>query len=258
MLATKENFARRVNYLNQQHCMSAMLAAGVITPIVNENDTVSLTELMFTDNDELSGLIATMMSADRLIILSNIDGLYTGDPADPASRLIARVEPGYDPSEHIAASKSSLGRGGMVSKCRISRRVAAEGIEVVVANGKREGVIGPLAGLGGDVPHTLFAASARPASGVKKWIAHSDSFAKGMLTVNDGAAEAPQARSKPPRRGRRSRSRRVRLRRHRDCGRLSRRHYNSMGSRGTRRHRRTRGNRASPACALSFMPISYT
>ena len=189
VLATKENFARRVNYLNQQHCMSAMLAAGVI-PIVNENDTVSLTELMFTDNDELSGLIATMMSADRLIILSNIDGLYTGDPADPASRLIARVEPGYDPSEHIAASKSSLGRGGMVSKCRISRRVAAEGIEVVVANGKREGVIGPLAGLGGDVPHTLFAASARPASGVKKWIAHSDSFAKGMLTVNDGAAEA--------------------------------------------------------------------
>ena len=169
VLATKENFARRVNYLNQQHCMSAMLAAGVI-PIVNENDTVSLTELMFTDNDELSGLIATMMSADRLIILSNIDGLYTGDPADPASRLIARVEPGYDPSEHIAASKSSLGRGGMVSKCRISRRVAAEGIEVVVANGKREGVIGPLAGLGGDVPHTLFAASARP--------------------VNDGAAEA--------------------------------------------------------------------
>ncbi|MDE6527080.1 MAG: glutamate 5-kinase, partial [Muribaculaceae bacterium] len=83
VLATKENFARRVNYLNQQHCMNAMLAAGVI-PIVNENDTVSLTELMFTDNDELSGLIATMMSADRLIILSNIDGLYTGDPSDPA------------------------------------------------------------------------------------------------------------------------------------------------------------------------------
>ena len=189
VLATKENFARRVNYLNQQHCMNAMLAAGVI-PIVNENDTVSLTELMFTDNDELSGLIATMMSADRLIILSNIDGLYTGDPADPDSRLIARVEPDEDPSEHIASSKSSLGRGGMVSKCRISRRVAAEGIEVVVANGKREGVIGPLAGLGGEVPHTLFAASARTASGVKKWIAHSDAFAKGTLTVNAGAADA--------------------------------------------------------------------
>lgn len=189
VLATKENFARRVNYLNQQHCMNAMLAAGVI-PIVNENDTVSLTELMFTDNDELSGLIATMMSADRLIILSNIDGLYTGDPSDPASQLIERVEPGDDPSEHISSSKSSLGRGGMVSKCRISRRVAAEGIEVVVANGKREGVIPPLAGLGGEVPHTLFAASPRAASGVKKWIAHSDSFAKGTLTVNSGAADA--------------------------------------------------------------------
>ncbi|MCM1067719.1 MAG: glutamate 5-kinase [Muribaculaceae bacterium] len=190
VLATKENFARRAGYLNQQHCMSAMLAHGVI-PIVNENDTVSLTELMFTDNDELSGLIATMMSADRLIILSNIDGLYTGDPADPASTLIARVEPGDDPSEHVAASRSSLGRGGMVSKCRIAMRVASEGIDVVVANGKREGVLPPLAGIDTtSVPHTLFAASASAASGVKKWIAHSDAFAKGVMRVNDGAAEA--------------------------------------------------------------------
>ena len=77
VLATKENLATRRHYLNQQHCMSAMLAAGVI-PIVNENDTVSLTELMFTDNDELSGLIASMMDADVLIILSNIDGIFDG------------------------------------------------------------------------------------------------------------------------------------------------------------------------------------
>lgn len=190
VLATKENFARRAHYLNQQHCMTAMLESGVI-PIVNENDTVSLTELMFTDNDELSGLIATMMSADRLIILSNIDGLFTADPSQPGAELIARIEPSYDPSEHVSATKSSLGRGGMVSKCRIARRVAAEGIEVMLANGKREGVIVPLAtDRASEVPHTLFVASERTPSGVKKWIAHSDAFAKGVITVNEGAAEA--------------------------------------------------------------------
>lgn len=191
VLATKENFARRSHYLNQQHCIEAMLAHGVI-PIVNENDTVSVTELMFTDNDELSGLIATMTGASKLIILSNIDGLYTGDPADPESRLIARVEPGQDPTSFIAASKSTLGRGGMSSKCRIARRVAAEGTEVIIANGKREGILQSLCRLpdAPEAPHTLFVPAPEAASSLKKWIAHSDSFAKGSLGVNSGAADA--------------------------------------------------------------------
>lgn len=191
VLATKDNFARRSLYLNQQHCISTMLKHRVI-PIVNENDTVSVTELMFTDNDELSGLIATMIDADRLIILSNIDGLYTGDPADPASSLVERVEPGDNPASFISASKSSLGRGGMGSKCRMARRVAAEGIEVFIANGTRYGIIPALCGLrtGTVVPHTLFVPAQRPASGLKKWIAHSDAFAKGNIVVNSGAADA--------------------------------------------------------------------
>lgn len=190
VLATKENFARRGHYLNQRHCMAAMLSNGVL-PIVNENDTVSVTELMFTDNDELSGLIATMMNADRLIILSNIDGLYTGDPSAPGSVLLPRIEPGENPSDFVASGKSSLGRGGMGTKCRIACRVASEGIEVVVANGRRDGIIVPLAGIGEcNMPHTLFVASPTPASGMKKWLAHSDAFAKGILRVNDGAADA--------------------------------------------------------------------
>lgn len=191
VLATKENFACRSHYLNQRHCLTTMLANGVL-PVMNENDTVSVTELMFTDNDELSGLIATMTDADRLIILSNIDGLYTGDPADPASRLIERVEPGQDPTGGITRAKSSLGRGGMSSKCRIARRVAAEGIEVIIANGKREGILQSVMGLEGarPQPHTLFVASPQPTSQLKKWIAHSDAFAKGSLTVNQGAADA--------------------------------------------------------------------
>ena len=188
VLATKENFDRRGHYLNQKNCMETMLAHGVI-PIVNENDTVSVTELMFTDNDELSGLIAAMMDAERLIILSNIDGMYTGDPADPASRLIGRIALDDDPTGFVAAGKSSHGRGGMASKCRIARLVAADGIEVVIANGKREGILTALCS-GTEVPHTVFEPAPRPASSVKKWIAHSGSFAKGTLRINDGAAEA--------------------------------------------------------------------
>lgn len=191
VLATKENFARRSHYLNQQHCMATMLAHGVV-PIVNENDTVSVTELMFTDNDELSGLIAGMIDADRLIILSNIDGLYTGAPDHPDSVLVPKVEPGRDPSQYISSAKSTLGRGGMSSKCRIARRVASEGTEVIIANGKREGILLDLCDSrkSADVPHTTFIPSPRPASQLRKWIAHSDAFAKGNITVNQGAADA--------------------------------------------------------------------
>ena len=115
VLATKENFDRRRHYLNQQHCILTMLSAGVI-PIVNENDTVSVTELMFTDNDELSGLIATMIGATDLVILSNIDGLYTGNPADSASVLIPEVLPGQEIDADVSVVRSSLVRVGMSSK----------------------------------------------------------------------------------------------------------------------------------------------
>jgi len=91
VLTMKENFATRRHYLNQKNCMTVMLENGVI-PIVNENDTISVSELMFTDNDELSGLIASMMDVQALIILSNIDGIYNGSPADPSSEVIREIE----------------------------------------------------------------------------------------------------------------------------------------------------------------------
>ena len=84
VLTTKENFSTRRHYLNQKNCMTVMLENGVI-PIVNENDTISVSELMFTDNDELSGLIASMMDAQALIFLSNLNGIYHGSPDDPES-----------------------------------------------------------------------------------------------------------------------------------------------------------------------------
>ena len=140
VLTTKEGLDKEDHYLNQQRCMEVMLAEGVI-PIVNENDTLSITELMFTDNDELSGLMAQMMQVDGLIILSNIDGIYDGNPADPASRVIRTVVATDDMEQYIQTGKSSLGRGGMLTKCHIARKVASEGIPVVIANGKTEDIL---------------------------------------------------------------------------------------------------------------------
>jgi len=132
-----------------------MLENGVI-PIVNENDTVSVTELMFTDNDELSGLIARMMEADTLVLLSNIDGIYTGHPDDPGSRLIREVAPGTDLSQYIQTEKSSAGRGGMQSKYATATQIQQAGIRVIIANGKRDNILIDLVENRQDIPHTIF------------------------------------------------------------------------------------------------------
>ena len=156
VLTMKENFEPGEQYENQKACMTVMLENDVI-PIVNENDTVSVTELMFTDNDELSGLIAQMMKADTLILLSNIDGIYTGNPDDPASQLISRVEPGTDLSQYIQPEKSAFGRGGMHSKYTTASKVQQAGIRVIIANGERDDILVDLAERAASTPHTEFA-----------------------------------------------------------------------------------------------------
>ena len=202
VLTMKENFATRRHYLNQKNCMTVMLENGVI-PIVNENDTISVSELMFTDNDELSGLIASMMDAQVLIILSNIDGIYNGAPADPASEVIREIEHGKDLSSYIQTSKSSFGRGGMLTKTNIARKVADEGITVIIANGKRDNILVDLlhqelpalfpdvqsSALDSQLTYTRFIPAPQPVSSVKKWIAHSEGFAKGELHIDDCATK---------------------------------------------------------------------
>lgn len=202
VLTMKENFATRRHYLNQKNCMTVMLENGVI-PIVNENDTISVSELMFTDNDELSGLIASMMDAQVLIILSNIDGIYNGSPADPASEVIREIEHGKDLSSYIQTSKSSFGRGGMLTKTNIARKVADEGITVIIANGKRDNILVDLlhqelpalfpdvqsSALDSQLTYTRFIPAPQPVSSVKKWIAHSEGFAKGELHIDDCATK---------------------------------------------------------------------
>ena len=202
VLTTKESLSTREHYLNQKNCMEVMLANRVI-PIVNENDAISVTELMFTDNDELSGMVATMMNADALVILSNIDGIYNGNPADPNTTVIREIKSGKnnDVAGYISAEKSNFGRGGMLTKARIARKVADEGIEVIIANGKTENILVDLIVNNIDVVCTRFAPAAHAVSGVKKWIAHSDGFAKGAVHINQGAFDAlkqPKAASLLP------------------------------------------------------------
>ena len=140
VLTMKENFAPGKAYSNQKGCMEAMLRSGVL-PIVNENDTVCITELMFTDNDELSGLIADMMGAHNLVILSDIEGLYNGLPGAEGTSVIRKVLPGEDISSYIVKAGSKAGRGGMQSKAGTAALAASRGIRVLIACGKHPNML---------------------------------------------------------------------------------------------------------------------
>ncbi|MEN9917597.1 MAG: glutamate 5-kinase [Bacteroidota bacterium] len=189
ILTTKEDFSTRRHYLNQRNCMSVMLENGVI-PIVNENDTISVNELMFTDNDELSGLVATMMNCETLIILSNIDGVYNGNPADVNSKVIREIDTkNTNIEDYIQTSKSSSGRGGMQTKYNIACKIAEEGIEVIIANGQKDNILIDILN-DKDTICTRFRPAEKKVSTVKKWIAHSTSFAKGEIHINEGAKDA--------------------------------------------------------------------
>jgi glutamate 5-kinase len=189
VLATREDFRDRMHYLNMKGCISAMVENKVL-PIINENDTISVDELMFTDNDELSGMISSMMDCDSLIILSNVDGIYTGTPGAEGTQLIREVvENSGDILKFLTPSKSVSGRGGMFTKCNTAMKLAAEGIDVFIANGMRDSVISDIVN-GKDAPCTHFIASHEHTTGIKKWISHSETFAMGSVTINEGAKEA--------------------------------------------------------------------
>ena len=190
VLTTKENFSSRGHYLNMKNCITTLLENKVI-PIVNENDTISVTELMFTDNDELSGLIASMVDSEALIILSNVDGVFSAHPNSENAELIERIEVNEkEPADAISSEQSNFGRGGMHTKFRIAKKVASDGIAVHVANGTTENVLVDLLDESKKLKHTYFVPATKPSSGVKKWIAYSDGFAKGEVVINEGAEKA--------------------------------------------------------------------
>lgn len=190
VLTTKENFSSRAHYLNMKNCFKTLLENKVI-PIVNENDTISVTELMFTDNDELSGLIASMVNSEALILLTNVDGVYNANPKDENAQLIQQIEiDDIEPENAISTERSDFGRGGMLTKFRIAQKVAGDGIGVHVANGTAENVLIELLDVQKKLKHTFFVPNRKTAKGVKKWIAYSDDFAKGEVIVNQGALKA--------------------------------------------------------------------
>ena len=196
VLTMKENFSTRRHYLNQRNCMEVMLQHGVL-PIINENDTASVTELMFTDNDELSALVAAMMGCKSLIILTSVDGIFTAPPGSPEAELLREIQPGDSISQYIHPGKSDFGRGGMLTKSAIARKAAKEGIEVMIANGKREHILTDLIARR-PVPHTRFAPAPADVNSVKRWLSHSEGFSKGSIALNAHAVEricSPQAAS---------------------------------------------------------------
>src|ERR1700744_569102 len=178
VLVTKEDFRDRLHYLNMRNCLEILLQHQVI-PVVNENDVVSVTELMFTDNDELAGLIASMLNAQALIVLTNVDGIYDGDPALPGSRVIAEIDSATpDLSSFVTSGRSQFGRGGMITKSTMAQKTAQLGIAVHIANGTKDDILTNL--LAGNAVHTRFAPD-KSKSGKKKWIAHSAHYATGVV-----------------------------------------------------------------------------
>ncbi|HIC33055.1 MAG: glutamate 5-kinase [Flavobacteriaceae bacterium] len=142
VLATKRDFDAGKHRENMINCYQGLLSEGV-TPIANEDDAVSLSMSMFSDNDELASLVAELIDADRLIILSDTDGLYTGHPDDEGSEKITEVTVDQNVEKYVKASgkKEGEGRGGMASKLKIAKGTAKKDIPTYIANGKRENVI---------------------------------------------------------------------------------------------------------------------
>ncbi|HEX5168018.1 MAG TPA: glutamate 5-kinase [Cyclobacteriaceae bacterium] len=186
VLVTKEDFKSRHHYLNMQNCLNALLSNQIV-PVINENDVVSVTELMFTDNDELAGLVSAMMNADILLILTNVDGLYNGDPGQQGTSLIHVYDSKVFNLEDIAnGKKSGFGRGGILTKCQTAVKIAGVGIPVHIANGKVDEVI--LRILNGEKIGTRFPPR-KLASSFKKYMAHAYEEPKGKVMINSGAKE---------------------------------------------------------------------
>ena len=187
VLATKDDFRDRQHYLNMKHCFDALTSEGII-PILNENDVVAVEEIMFTDNDELAGLVAAMQDADALIILTSVDGVYNGDPDDASSKLLSHIDADELDAEQFATTKrSSLGRGGMGTKLAIAKRAAQFGAVTHIINGQKEHTITDVC----DEKQvgTTVTSNKKRISAVKKWIAHSDGALNGSIQVNQRAVD---------------------------------------------------------------------
>ena len=190
VLLTQDDFVRRKGYLNAHNALERLLALGVV-PIVNENDAVAVDEIRFGDNDRLAALVAIMVRADLLVLLSDVDGVYTDDPKRKGARLLSEVG---DVSELKLGKKGSpLSSGGMASKIESVRIAAAAGCAVVIANGRAPAVLGRI--LGGDDVGTYFAPHRARGRHRKLWIEFVQN-PRGSIRVDQGARDALVERGK--------------------------------------------------------------
>ncbi len=188
ILLTRNDLSHRTRYLNARNTLNMLLSWGVV-PIINENDTVVTDEIRFGDNDNLSAMIALLLDADMLINLTDIDGLYDGDPRkNPSAKrldIVPKITPGIEASSK--GSPGAVGTGGMRTKIEAAKKSTASGVPMVIACGSQPGVLMDL--FAGVAHGTYFVPKVDKLASRKRWIAFT-STTFGVLTVDDGAVKA--------------------------------------------------------------------
>ncbi|WP_008312478.1 glutamate 5-kinase [Leptolyngbya sp. PCC 6406] len=190
VLLTRTDLVQRSRYVNSYRTFRQLLQLGVI-PVVNENDTVAVEELKFGDNDTLSAQVASLVGADWLFLLTDVDQLYSADPrSNPDAQpiyVVERVEQLADLQVQVGDRGSQWGTGGMMTKIEAARIATTAGVRTVITEGRHPENL--LKILSGEALGTQFTPQARPASARKRWIAHS-LMAAGKLYVDEGAVQA--------------------------------------------------------------------
>lgn len=187
VLLTREDIVNRVRYINAKNTLLTLISYGVI-PLINENDPVAVDEIKFGDNDMLAALAAGLVEADMLIIMSDVDGLYTKNPGRKGAEIIRSVKKITSDIEKLAGGRgSAVGTGGMYSKLLAAKQANDHGIPVVIINGRKAGLLTKL--MDGKKVGTYFEPKKQRMSSKKGWIAYGVR-AKGTIYLDDGAVNA--------------------------------------------------------------------
>lgn len=186
ILLSHDDLSNRKRYLNARGTLTALLGMGVV-PVVNENDTVATAELCFGDNDTLAALVANLINADAMLILTDQDGLFDADPRGNASAKLVSYASAVDGSLSAMAGKgSSLGRGGMMTKISAAKLASRSGTNTLIANGRERQIISRL--LEGEELGTLLYTDSEPVQAKKQWMA-SQRILKGSIVLDGGAVK---------------------------------------------------------------------
>ena len=183
ILLSAGDLAERASYVNARNALRALLKLGVV-PVVNENDATATDEITFGDNDALAAQVAVLLGARLLVLLTEVDGVYSSHPADPDARLVSEGE-AVDGVR--LGARNPHGRGGMESKIGSARLAAGAGIPTVIASGRGDAVLSAI--VAGEGRGTRFAAASSPASAFRLWLRHAKP-ASGRLVLDEGARAA--------------------------------------------------------------------